>query len=55
MKELYLPSFAEAVRAGTGSIMWYVLLSSGRGAVMLSGVARIIRSTALKLARTALL
>jgi beta-glucosidase len=23
VKELYLPSFAETVRAGTGAIMWY--------------------------------
>ncbi len=24
MKEVYLPSFAETVRAGTGAVMWYV-------------------------------
>ena len=26
MKELYLPSFVESVRAGTGAVMWYVYL-----------------------------
>lgn len=24
LKELYLPSFAESVRAGTGAVMWWV-------------------------------
>lgn len=24
LKELYLPSFAETLRAGTGAVMWYV-------------------------------
>jgi len=28
VKELYLPSFAETVRAGTGAIMWYATTST---------------------------
>lgn len=31
LHELYLWGFAEAVRAGTGYVMWYVLLDSVRG------------------------
>jgi beta-glucosidase-like glycosyl hydrolase len=48
LHELYLPSFAEGVRAGAGSVMWYVVFHM----IDLTR-ARTTRSTVHSLARTA--